>query len=53
MRKTQVLIIGMAIQKRDSRSELETLQMATHPWLTPPPTKYPLIAAAMRARAVD
>ncbi|MDP8236894.1 MAG: FAD-dependent oxidoreductase [Candidatus Erginobacter occultus] len=46
-------IIGMAIQKRDSRSELETLQMATHPWLTPPPTKYPLIAAAMRARSVD
>ncbi len=46
-------IIGMAIQKRDSRSELETLQMATHPWVTPPPTKYPLIAAAMRAQAVD
>lgn len=42
-------IIGMAIQKRDSRSELETLQMATHPWLTPPPTQYPLIAAATRA----
>lgn len=44
-------IIGMAIQKRDSRSELETLQMATHPWLTPPPTKYPLIMAATATRS--
>jgi NADPH-dependent 2,4-dienoyl-CoA reductase/sulfur reductase-like enzyme len=46
-------IIGMAIQKRDSRSELETLQMATHPWLTPPPTQYPLIAAAMQIQSDD
>ena len=29
MRKTQVLIIGMAIQKRDPRSELETILKET------------------------
>jgi len=42
-------IIGMAIQKRDSLTELETLQMATHPWLTTAPTKYPLVMAALAA----
>jgi len=42
-------IIGMAIQKRDSQTELETLQMATHPWLTTAPTKYPLVQAALAA----
>lgn len=39
-------IIGMAIQKRVSATELETLQMATHPYLTAPPTMYPLVLAA-------
>lgn len=42
-------IIGMAIQKRISLSELETLQMATHPYLTPAPTMYPLVLAAQDA----
>lgn len=42
-------IIGMAIQKRDSLTALETLQMATHPWLTTAPTKYPLVMAALSA----
>ena len=42
-------IIGMAIQKRDSLTELETLQMATHPRLTTVPTKYPLVMAALAA----
>ncbi|MDP8213848.1 MAG: FAD-dependent oxidoreductase [Candidatus Euphemobacter frigidus] len=42
-------VIGMAIQKRDSLTELETLQMATHPWLTTAPTKYPLVMAALAA----
>ncbi len=42
-------IIGMAIQKRDSLNELETLQMATHPRLTSAPTKYPLVLAAQAA----
>jgi len=45
-------IIGMAIQKRDSISELETLQMATHPWLTTAPTKYSLVMAALDAEGV-
>ncbi|MEA3560615.1 MAG: FAD-dependent oxidoreductase [Candidatus Omnitrophota bacterium] len=42
-------IIGMAIQKRDSLTELETLQMATHPCLTSAPTMYPLVLAAQNA----
>jgi len=41
--------IGIAIQKRFTITELETLQMATHPWLTPPPTMYPLVLAAQDA----
>ncbi|MBN1823015.1 MAG: FAD-dependent oxidoreductase [Endomicrobiales bacterium] len=39
-------IIGVAIQKRMSASELETLQLATHPYLTSAPTVYPIIVAA-------
>ena len=39
-------IIGIAIQKRVSLTELETLQMATHPYLTSAPTMYPLVIAA-------
>ena len=42
-------IIGMAIQKRLSSTELETLQMATHPCLTSAPTMYPLVLAAQDA----
>ena len=42
-------IIGMAIQKRVSLTELETLQMATHPYLTSAPTMYPLVLAAQAA----
>jgi pyruvate/2-oxoglutarate dehydrogenase complex dihydrolipoamide dehydrogenase (E3) component len=42
-------IIGAAIQKRMSLTELETLQLATHPRLTSTPTKYPLILAAQDA----
>ncbi len=38
--------IGIAIQKRVSFSELETLQIATHPRLTSAPTKYPIVLAA-------
>jgi len=41
--------IGVAIQKRVSFSELETLQMATHPYLTPAPTMYSLVLAAQDA----
>jgi NADPH-dependent 2,4-dienoyl-CoA reductase/sulfur reductase-like enzyme len=44
-----VNIIGMAIQKHFTASELETFQMATHPYLTPPPTKYHLVIAAQDA----
>ncbi len=42
-------LIGVAIQKRMSATELETLQMATHPYLTPPPTMYPIVLAAQDA----
>ncbi len=42
-------IIGTAIQKRMSLTELETLQMATHPYLTSAPTMYPLVLAAQDA----
>ena len=42
-------IIGMAIQQRVSITELETLQMATHPYLTSAPTMYPIVLAAQNA----
>jgi NADPH-dependent 2,4-dienoyl-CoA reductase/sulfur reductase-like enzyme len=42
-------IIGIAIQKRVSITELETLQMATHPYLTSAPTMYPIVLAAQDA----
>ena len=42
-------IIGMAIQQRVSLTELETLQVATHPYLTSSPTMYPVILAAQDA----
>ena len=42
-------LIGVAIQKRMSFAELETLQMATHPYLTPAPTVYPIVLAAQDA----
>lgn len=42
-------VIGMAIQKRVSITELETLQMATHPYLTSAPTMYPIVLAAQDA----
>jgi len=42
-------VIGMAIQQRVSLTELETLQMATHPYLTSAPTMYPIVSAAQDA----
>jgi NADPH-dependent 2,4-dienoyl-CoA reductase/sulfur reductase-like enzyme len=42
-------VIGIAIQKRMSLTELETLQVATHPYLTSAPTMYPIIMAAQDA----
>ncbi|MDD5422335.1 MAG: FAD-dependent oxidoreductase [Candidatus Omnitrophota bacterium] len=42
-------IVGIAIQKRMSYTELETLQIATHPYLTSAPTMYPIIMAAQDA----
>ena len=42
-------VVGMAIQQRVSIPELETLQVATHPYLTAAPTMYPLILAAQDA----
>jgi NADPH-dependent 2,4-dienoyl-CoA reductase/sulfur reductase-like enzyme len=45
-------LIGVAIQKRMSATELETLQMATHPYLTSAPTIYPIVLAAQAASKV-
>ena len=42
-------LIGVAIQKRMSLAELETMQMATHPYLTAAPTVYPIVLAAQDA----
>ena len=42
-------LVGVAIQKRMSFTELETLQIATHPYLTCAPTVYPVIQAAQDA----
>ncbi|MFA5069182.1 MAG: FAD-dependent oxidoreductase [Candidatus Omnitrophota bacterium] len=42
-------LIGVAIQKRMLATELETLQMATHPYLTSSPTRYPIVLAAQNA----
>ena len=42
-------LIGVAIQKRMSVTELETLQVATQPYLTCAPTMYPVVAAAQDA----
>jgi len=39
-------VVGVAIQKRMSCTELETLQFATHPYLTSAPTMYPIVLAA-------
>ncbi len=44
-------LIGQTIQKRISATELETLQMATHPYLTSAPTVYPLVVAAQNAES--
>ncbi len=42
-------IISLAIQQRVSLTELETLQVATHPYLTASPTKYAIVLAAQDA----
>jgi NADPH-dependent 2,4-dienoyl-CoA reductase/sulfur reductase-like enzyme len=42
-------VIGVAVQTGMSVSELETLQVATHPWLTTAPTGYPITTAAQDA----
>jgi NADH oxidase (H2O2-forming) len=42
-------LLGVAIQKRMSATELETLQMATHPCLTSAPTTYPVVLASQNA----
>ncbi len=39
-------VIGLALQKKTTLTELETLQIATHPKLTAAPTSYPIVAAA-------
>jgi len=44
-----VNIISLALQKNTTLTELETLQIATHPKLTAAPTMYPLIIAAQDA----
>lgn len=43
--------ISLAIQKEVDISNFDTLQISTHPFLTSPPTAYPLIKAAQMALA--
>ncbi|MGC9521797.1 MAG: hypothetical protein ACP5HG_07945 [Anaerolineae bacterium] len=45
-------LIALALQNRMTATQLETLQVATHPLLTPAPTVYPLVTAAMKAIAL-
>jgi hypothetical protein len=44
-------MISLAIQKKVTVRELDMLQIATHPLLTPAPTVHPLINAAHQALA--
>ncbi|MGC9468819.1 MAG: NAD(P)/FAD-dependent oxidoreductase [Anaerolineae bacterium] len=45
-------LVALALQNRMTATQLETLQVATHPLLTPAPTVYPLVTAAMQAIAL-
>jgi len=42
-------ILGLAIQKNATATDLYTMQIGTHPLLTPPPTMYPIAVAAAKA----
>ncbi|RLJ02537.1 MAG: pyridine nucleotide-disulfide oxidoreductase [Candidatus Aenigmatarchaeota archaeon] len=42
-------ILGLSIQKKANIYNLDTLQISTHPLLTPAPTVYPIIVAAQNA----
>lgn len=44
-------VIALAIQKKVSVRELDMMQIATHPLLTPAPTVHPLVNAAHQALA--
>jgi hypothetical protein len=44
-------MISLSIQKKVTVRELDMLQIATHPLLTPAPTVHPLINAAHQALA--
>ena len=44
-----VNILGMATLMQLNAAQLETLQVATHPWLTPAPTVYPIVMATQAA----
>lgn len=44
--------VALALQNRMTANQLETLQVATHPLLTAAPTVYPLVTAAIQARAL-
>ena len=43
--------VAVAIQKSVSVRELDMMQIATHPLLTPAPTVHPLVTAAHQALA--
>ncbi len=44
-----VNVINLAIEKNMTMNEIVTLQIATHPKLTPAPTVYPFVTAALDA----
>ena len=44
-------VVSMAIQKGMTAVELNTFQVATHPWVTASPIAYPINSASMNALA--
>jgi NADPH-dependent 2,4-dienoyl-CoA reductase/sulfur reductase-like enzyme len=44
-------VVGLGIQNKVTACELDMMQIATHPLLTPAPTVHPLVNAAHRALA--
>jgi len=45
-------MVALAIQKRATVRDLEMMQIATHPLLTPAPTVHPVVVAAQQALSV-
>ncbi len=46
-------VVSLAIQKGMTAAELNTFQVATHPWVTASPISYPINSASMNAVATN